>query len=91
MKDKWFKNMKGNARRLLDYLKAQMKSTFNVEVAFILHSSWFKSDPTITTKQAYGKHGWFTPSCGSSQNVHTWTRYNGRTFGAVAPSYRERH
>merc|ERR1719203_261220 len=36
MKEKWFKNMKNNCRKLLDYLKGKFKSTFNVDVAFVL-------------------------------------------------------
>ena len=42
---------------MLSYIKAKMKCTFNVDVALLLHSSWFKSDPGCRCREMPRRKG----------------------------------
>lgn len=87
--DAFFSNQQGNASALLTWLKSQFKARYGVEPAFILHRTWFENDTTINTNHAVGKEGWFTPKSDDQSSTHTYQSYNGETWGAVAPAFRD--
>ena len=86
LSDYFFSNQEGNASALLRWIKLQFATRYGIEPSFILDQKWFETDSTITSDDAVGKNGWFIPQF---HKTHSYVEYNGATWGAVAPSFRD--
>jgi len=58
-----------------------------MEPAFILQDSWFETDSTISTQQATGQHGWFSPKYNVPNSIFSFRNFNGVNWGVSAPGY----
>ena len=88
LRNEFFKNQQGNASAMITWLKSQFRDYFGVEPLFILDATWFSSDTTITARHVLGQHGWFKPVSDVRSSVYSYRKYNGETWGVVAPAFR---
>lgn len=81
----FFQNQRNHASALLRDLRAKFQERYGETPYFIVDKTWIDEDPTITTREADGVNAWFDPLVAA----YTYTRWNGTSFGATVPSFRD--
>ncbi len=72
----------GNSARMLQYLRAQARSTFGEDPYFVVDQSWLTKDPAVANA-ANGVDDWF----GVPSPAYTNRTFNGGTYGVTVPSF----
>jgi hypothetical protein len=92
VKDSWFTNIQGNLSKILNKLRADIKTRYGFKPYLVIDKDWLNFDSTLAgSKDADGEpsvdgvHGWFSSANQISQSLYTW---NGNKFGVCNPGMR---
>jgi hypothetical protein len=83
--DAFFSHQSGNASALLRDLRARFNDRYGEDPLFIVDGTWIEKDPSLTTNDVFGVNDWFGPPA----NNFTYRSWNGSTFGAAVPGFRD--
>mmetsp|Transcript_40986 Transcript_40986/g.98148 ORF Transcript_40986/g.98148 Transcript_40986/m.98148 type:complete len:614 (-) Transcript_40986:214-2055(-) len=88
---RFFTNQNGNLSRLLLWINLRFQERFGVKPWFIIQEDWLRSDPTLSVIPEgviLGVHSWMKPKHDDLTSVFSYTEYNKKNWGLVAPGFR---
>jgi Domain of unknown function (DUF5010) len=91
-KDGSFLNQEGNLSNLLRAINVRFRERFGVRPWFIIQEDWLRYDTTLLDLPEgiiLGVHSWMQPKHDEITSVFSYTEYNNKTWGLVAPGFRD--